>query len=151
MWGLLLSLQPPFYPSEAEKKGATPSQVSLKLTLIYSQSFVTNHLCLVNTCLQQIRFGHKFYFQYLLQCNLNDLWTTITSQFGVPRFVVVNSFDRKCKKYIYKVKLCIWTARKVYPIQANCKYSESRLMLSPVNVIIRLMWSLFIVPFTNAD
>jgi hypothetical protein len=30
-------------------------------------------------------------------------------------------------------------------------YSESRLMLSPVNVIIRLMWSLFIVPFTNAD
>ena len=25
-WGLLLSLQPPFYPSEAEKKGATPSQ-----------------------------------------------------------------------------------------------------------------------------
>ncbi len=31
------------------------------------------------------------------------------------------------------------------------KYSESRLMLSPVNVIIRLTWSLFIVPFTNAD
>ena len=25
-WGLLLSLLPPFYPSEAEKKGATPSQ-----------------------------------------------------------------------------------------------------------------------------
>ena len=25
-WGLLLSLQPPFYPTEAEKKGATPSQ-----------------------------------------------------------------------------------------------------------------------------
>jgi hypothetical protein len=30
-------------------------------------------------------------------------------------------------------------------------YSESRLMLSPVNVIIRLMWSCFIVPFTSAD
>ncbi len=41
-------------------------------------------------------------------------------------------------------------------------YSESRLMLSPVDVIIRLMlspvyviirfmWSLLIVPFTNAD
>ena len=25
-WGLLLSLQPPFYPLEAELKGATPSQ-----------------------------------------------------------------------------------------------------------------------------
>ncbi len=31
------------------------------------------------------------------------------------------------------------------------RYSESRLMLSPVNVIIRLMWSLLSVPFTNAD
>ena len=27
VWGLLISLQPPFYPSEAESKGATPSQV----------------------------------------------------------------------------------------------------------------------------
>ena len=27
VWGALISLQPPFYPSEAEKKGATPSQV----------------------------------------------------------------------------------------------------------------------------
>ncbi len=31
VWGLLLSLQPPFYPSEAERKGATPSQVSIKV------------------------------------------------------------------------------------------------------------------------
>ena len=30
-WGLLISLQPPFYPSEAEKKGATPSQVKTLL------------------------------------------------------------------------------------------------------------------------
>jgi hypothetical protein len=30
-------------------------------------------------------------------------------------------------------------------------YSKSRLMLSPDNVIIRLIWSLFIIPFTNAD
>ena len=30
-WGLLISLQPPFYPSEAEKKGATPSQVNTVL------------------------------------------------------------------------------------------------------------------------
>ena len=28
VWGSLISLQPPFYPTEAEKKGATPSQVS---------------------------------------------------------------------------------------------------------------------------
>ena len=27
VWGALISLQPPFYPTEAEKKGATPSQV----------------------------------------------------------------------------------------------------------------------------
>ena len=27
IWGVLISLPPPFYPSEAEKKGATPSQV----------------------------------------------------------------------------------------------------------------------------
>ena len=27
VWGLLISIQPPFYPEEAEKKGATPSQV----------------------------------------------------------------------------------------------------------------------------
>ena len=27
-WGLMMSLQPPFYPSEAEKKGATPLEVS---------------------------------------------------------------------------------------------------------------------------
>ena len=25
-WGLLVSLKPPFYPNEAEKKGVTPSQ-----------------------------------------------------------------------------------------------------------------------------
>ena len=30
VWGLLVSLQPPFYPQEAEKKGASPSQVILK-------------------------------------------------------------------------------------------------------------------------
>ena len=29
VWGSLISLQPPFYPQEAEKKGATPSQVSV--------------------------------------------------------------------------------------------------------------------------
>ena len=28
VWGALISLQPPFYPTEAEKKGATPSQVN---------------------------------------------------------------------------------------------------------------------------
>ena len=29
VWGLMLSLQPPFYPKEAEAKGATPSQVEV--------------------------------------------------------------------------------------------------------------------------
>ena len=27
-WGLLISLQPPFYPLEAEEKGASPQQVT---------------------------------------------------------------------------------------------------------------------------
>ena len=27
IWGSTISLTPPFYPGEAEKKGATPSQV----------------------------------------------------------------------------------------------------------------------------
>ena len=27
VWGSIISLQPPFYPKEAEAKGATPSQV----------------------------------------------------------------------------------------------------------------------------
>ena len=27
VWGLIISLQPAFYPSEAEAKGATPSEV----------------------------------------------------------------------------------------------------------------------------
>ncbi len=27
VWGMLFSVQPPFYPGEAEKKGATPAQV----------------------------------------------------------------------------------------------------------------------------
>ena len=35
-WGLYFALLPPFYPSEAEKKGASPSQVSFIL-------FVYNH------------------------------------------------------------------------------------------------------------
>ncbi len=37
------------------------------------------------------------------------------------------------------------------PFPLLSKYSESRLMISPVNVIISLMWSLFIVPFTTVD
>ena len=31
VWGILIYLQPPFYPSEAEKRGATPSQVRITL------------------------------------------------------------------------------------------------------------------------
>ena len=33
-WGLLLSLQPAFYPTEAEKKGATPSEYGLVFGII---------------------------------------------------------------------------------------------------------------------
>ena len=34
VWGLMFSIQPPFYPKEAEAKGATPSQVRIKIVVI---------------------------------------------------------------------------------------------------------------------
>ena len=34
-WGLLISLQPAFYPTEAEAVGATPSQVLFPSVVIY--------------------------------------------------------------------------------------------------------------------
>ena len=33
VWGILIALQPPFYPMEAEKKGAKPHQVQWNLNL----------------------------------------------------------------------------------------------------------------------
>ena len=39
-WGLLLSLQPPFYPSEAEKKGATPSQYGFVFGIANLAAFI---------------------------------------------------------------------------------------------------------------
>ncbi len=47
-WGLILAVMPPFYPSEAEKKGATPSQVVLLLLFHYFEQFplsVFNCIC----------------------------------------------------------------------------------------------------------
>ena len=34
VWSLMFSIQPPFYPKEAEAKGATPSQVRIKIVVI---------------------------------------------------------------------------------------------------------------------
>ena len=34
VWGLIISLQPAFYPEEAEKKGATPAEVNTKNILM---------------------------------------------------------------------------------------------------------------------
>lgn len=39
-WGLLLSLQPPFYPTEAEKKGATPSQYGFVFGIANLAAFI---------------------------------------------------------------------------------------------------------------
>ena len=33
VWGVMFSIQPPFYPKEAEAKGATPSQVTREIIL----------------------------------------------------------------------------------------------------------------------
>ena len=50
VWGILLSLQAPLYPSVAEKKGATPSQVRNYLTCLYidhkKPSIFSMDLCL---------------------------------------------------------------------------------------------------------
>ena len=35
-WGLMFSIQPPFYPKEAEAKGATPSQVRILVIYLYN-------------------------------------------------------------------------------------------------------------------
>ena len=45
VWGALISLQPPFYPTEAEKKGATPSEVysSYQIPLL-----IFKYLCIVH-------------------------------------------------------------------------------------------------------
>ena len=39
-WGLLLSLLPPFYPTEAEEKGATPSQYGFVFGICNLAAFV---------------------------------------------------------------------------------------------------------------
>ena len=38
VWGASISLQPTFYPTEAEKRGATPSQVNDIAVIIYTNS-----------------------------------------------------------------------------------------------------------------
>ena len=39
-WGLLFSIQPPFYSSEAEKKGATPAQYGFVFGIIHLAAFI---------------------------------------------------------------------------------------------------------------
>ncbi len=38
VWGMLFSVQPPFYPGEAEKKGATPAQVGKRNILSHKNA-----------------------------------------------------------------------------------------------------------------
>lgn len=40
-WGMMISLQPPFYPAEAERKGATPSQYGFVFGIANLAAFVT--------------------------------------------------------------------------------------------------------------
>ena len=40
-WGLLFSIQPPFYSSEAEKKGATPAQYGFVFGIIHLAAFIS--------------------------------------------------------------------------------------------------------------
>ena len=58
IWGLTVSLTPPFYPGEAEKKGATPSQVMNNFLQNYAFIRVKN----VCQTLSKIYDNHYFYF-----------------------------------------------------------------------------------------
>ena len=40
-WGLLFSIQPPFYSSEAEKKGATPAQYGFVFGIVHLAAFIS--------------------------------------------------------------------------------------------------------------
>jgi len=42
IWGVLISLTPPFYPSEAEKKGATPSQYGFVFGIFSLAAFASS-------------------------------------------------------------------------------------------------------------
>ena len=45
IWGALISLAPPFYPSEAEKKGSTPSQVGLLIQKMITFTKIFRQRC----------------------------------------------------------------------------------------------------------
>ncbi len=95
----------------------------------YSQTFANDHLQTVTTILgSHLRFS-------------KHLWTTTPYQqrhnFRIPS-------PRLCTCLTVLVKQIMPT-----PKSTECiKYSESRLMLSLVNVISRLIWSHFEIPFT---
>ncbi len=58
--GLLLSLQPPFYPSEAEKKGAKPAEYGFVFGIANLSLFVFR---------QVFVFIHTTYYILLLYCS----------------------------------------------------------------------------------
>jgi hypothetical protein len=41
-WGLLSALQPPFYPKEAEQRGATPTQYGFVFGIVHLVSFLAS-------------------------------------------------------------------------------------------------------------
>ena len=50
VWGVLISLPPPFYPTEAERKGATASQVnSIDKSIWSKRSYILKFTVCINT------------------------------------------------------------------------------------------------------
>ena len=50
VWGVLISLPPPFYPTEAERKGATASQVnSMDKSIWNNRGYILKYTVCLNT------------------------------------------------------------------------------------------------------
>ena len=73
VWGVLISLPPPFYPTEAERKGATASQVKSMYKRIWNNfkiyslsKYVMDFLFVysMDSCLELLIWLHSF----LLRC-----------------------------------------------------------------------------------
>ena len=79
VWGALISLQPPFYPTEAELKGATPSQV-------YEKSYRGEESCLnlnfltVWICVWYHKSGRSCVSPFVW-CIRRQTWSKICLQF----------------------------------------------------------------------
>ncbi len=78
-WGTLFSVQPPFFPTEAEKKGSTPSEVQQFLNLIF----------LIEVFMLQ--FGFVFGIAHLAAMIFAPFFAATSPKIGAKNVFVVGS------------------------------------------------------------